>query len=265
MGAKGMSDWVAFSPARSGQHKANLVCFPYAGGGIVAYHAWIKLIPADFALLRLQLPGRERRFREAAMTALTPLVEATVVALEPWLDRPFAFYGHSMGALIAFEVARRLRALGKPLPFHLFVSSFRAPHLANTDQMIAQLPTGAFIERLQQYQGIAPAIVDNEEAMAIYLPILRADFSLLASYRYSRQAPLPCPITAFCGQSDPKITAEAVEAWSIHTSADFTSTFFPGGHFFINDFQQEMLAQINRTMPTDLVQKRWTPICRLTH
>lgn len=182
------------------------------------------------------------------MTDLGRLVEAVATALEPWLEQPFAFYGHSMGALVAYAVANRLRALGRPLPGHLFVSSSRAPHLDNTDQKIAHLPTEKFIERLQDYEGVAPAVLANQELMDICLPILRADFSILGSYHYSPAPPLPCPITAFCGQADPKISASDMEAWGIHTTGGFSCSFFPGGHFFINDCQQAMLAQINRAM-----------------
>jgi medium-chain acyl-[acyl-carrier-protein] hydrolase len=243
---KKLSDWVSATLPRSNHHKANLFCFPYAGGGVVAYHAWKNLLHPDIALLRMQLPGRETRLREKPFTAFFPLIKALISAIAPWLDSPFVFYGHSLGALIAFEVARMLRDLGKPLPFHLFISSFRAPHLPDPDQMISKLPENQFIECLKQYDGIAPAIVTNSELMEIYLPILKADFSILSSYHYTQKAPLPCPITAFAGLSDPKISAEEIAEWQDHTTGRYNSHFFPGGHFFINESQSEMLAHMNR-------------------
>jgi len=243
---KKMSNWVSATPPRSNHQKASLFCFPYAGGGIVAYHAWKNILHPDIALLRMQLPGRETRLREKPFTSFFPLIEELVSAIAPWLDSPFVFYGHSLGALIAFEVARMLRDRGKPLPLHLFISSFRAPHLPDPDQMISKLPENQFIERLKQYDGIAPAIVANSELMGIYLPILKADFSILSSYHYTQKAPLPCPITAFAGLSDPKISAEEIAEWQDHTTGGYNSHFFPGGHFFINESQSEMLAHMNR-------------------
>lgn len=243
---KNLSNWVSAALPSSNHHKANLFCFPYAGGGIVAYHAWKNLLHPDVALLRMQLPGRETRLREKPFTSFFPLIKALVSAIAPWVDSPFVFYGHSLGALIAFEVARMLRDMGKPLPFHLFISSFRAPHLPDPDLMISKLPENQFIECLKQYDGIAPAIVKNSELMEIYLPILKADFSVLSSYHYTQKVPLPCPITAFAGLSDPKISAEEIAEWHDHTTGGFDKYFFPGGHFFINESQPEILAHINR-------------------
>ncbi len=243
---KNPANWVLAHPPRSNHRKASLLCFPYAGGGTVAYHSWKNLVHPDIALLRVQLPGRETRLREEPFTAFSPLIEALVAALIPWLDSPIVFYGHSMGALIAFEVTRALREMGKPVPCHLFVSSFRAPHLPDPDQMISKLPEDQFIERLKLYDGIAPAILMNAELMEIYLPILKADFSILSSYNYTKQAPLPCPITAFAGSADPKICTEDIDAWKDHTTGRFDRHFFPGGHFFINESQSEMLEHINQ-------------------
>lgn len=241
-----MSSWVSASPPRSNHHKANLFCFPYAGGGIVAYHAWKNLLHPETALLRMQFPGRETRLREKPFISFFPLIKTLVTAILPLLDLPYVFYGHSMGALIAFEVTRMLRDMGKPLPFHLFISSFRAPHLPDPDQMICKLPEDQFIEHLKLYEGISPVIVKNTELMELYLPIIKADFSILSSYHYTQQAPLPCPITAFAGLSDPKISAEEISEWQDHTTGGYNSHFFPGGHFFINESQLEMLAHMNR-------------------
>ncbi len=245
---KDPTNWVSIDPPRSNLRKASLLCFPYAGGGTVAYHSWKNLIHPDISLLRVQLPGREVRFREKPFTSFSQLTDTLVTALPPLLEPPFIFYGHSMGALIAFEVIRKLRKMGEQLPVHLFISSFRAPHLPDPDSMISELPENQFIERLVQYGGIHPEILMNSELMEMFLPILRADFSVLSSYRYKQKAPLPCPITAFAGLSDPKISVEAIDSWQDHTTDGYNSYFFPGGHFFTTEFHSEMLAHINRNI-----------------
>ncbi len=248
------TSWVSAHPPRSNHRKASLLCFPFAGGGTVAFHPWKKLLHPDIALLLVQLPGREMRLREEPFRSLTPLIEALVSELIPWLKPPFAFYGHSMGALIVFEVTRMLRDMGAPIPSHLFVSSFRAPHLPDPDYMIAKLPENEFIEKLKQYDGIAPAILSNPELMEIFLPILKADFNILASYHYTQKEPLPCPITAFAGLSDPKVNKEQIEAWQDHTTGRFDSYFFPGGHFFMNGSQTEVLKLINRYLDQQIIR-----------
>jgi medium-chain acyl-[acyl-carrier-protein] hydrolase len=243
---RSQSNWVANDPRHRLNASLRLFCFPYAGGGVAPYYAWTNLIHPEIELLRIQLPGRETRLREPPFTELSSLVQTLAMELKPWLDVPYAFYGHSMGALIAFELILRLRETSSPLPLHLFVSSFRAPHLQDPDPVSPDLPEPQFIEKLQQYDGINEAVFMNSELIEIFLPILRADFSLLDSYQYKENEPLACPITVFGGLTDPKINRMEISSWNRLTTGDFNCHFFPGGHFFINESQTEMLSYMNR-------------------
>lgn len=238
------SQWVTAIPS-SGRSLGRLFCFPFAGGGASAYYPWKDRIIADVELVRIHLPGRETRLREPLATCVKPLVETLVEELISWMDRPFAFFGHSMGALLAFELAKELRRRYNLLPAHLFVSGFWAPHLPPPRPPFSHLPNSEFIDRVREYGGIPELVSQNEELMEIFTPILRADFQIIETYRYRPEMPLECPLTAFGGFSDPKIGREKISAWKIHTSNCFTTNFFPGGHFFVHTSEASVLDQIN--------------------
>ena len=242
------SDWIAADPTRCSTQKTRirLFCFPYAGGGTAPFYAWTKHFYPEIEFLRVQLPGRESRLRETAFIDISNLVEAISVELLPWLDLPFAFFGHSMGALIAFETTIRLREIAGPKPTHLFISNFRAPHLSDPDPISPDLPDDQFVERLLQYEGMPQAILDNSELMELLLPILRSDFSVINSYHFRQREPIDCPITLFGSLGDPKIHRYEMEAWSSHTSAFFYSYYYQGGHFYIHKSYPEVIGRINQ-------------------
>ena len=249
-----MSAWVSISPSR-GCRLGRMFCFPFAGGGATAYYRWNNGILADIELARVQLPGREARLREPLFNRLASLVDTLAEELIPWIDGPFAFYGHSMGALLAFELARELRRRHGLLPFHLFVSGYRAPQLPPSESPFSHLPNEEFIDRVRQYGGVPDLVAQHEELMEIFLPILRADFEMTETYVYRQEAPLECPITAFGGLSDPKISSEKITAWSIHTSVRFSDHFFPGGHFFLHDSEPLVLEQINIQLASSMLKR----------
>ena len=241
-------DWIAIDPTHrfSQNSRLKLFCFPYAGGGVAPFYAWIKHIYPEIELLRVQLPGRETRLREAAFVDFSRLVETLSAELLPWMDSPFAFFGHSMGALIAFETIIKLREMNGPMPTHLFISSFRAPHIPDPDPISPDLPNDQFVERLLQYEGMPQAILDNNELMELILPILRADFRVIDSYRFKQREPIDCPITLFGSMGDPKISKYEMEAWSNHTTAKFSSHYFHGGHFYIHESYPEVIGLIKQ-------------------
>jgi medium-chain acyl-[acyl-carrier-protein] hydrolase len=196
----------------------------------------------------VQLPGRGNRLGEPAYTRLPPLVEALSAALLPYFDVPFAFFGHSMGASIGFELARRLRRLRAPEPFHLFVSGRRAPQCPDTDPPTYHLPEPAFINQLRQLNGTPQEVLEHPEIMQLLLPLLRADFQLIQTYVYEPGPPLACPITAFGGIEDPETDRDLLERWREQTVADFSLQMFPGDHFFPHASRASLLQSISRKL-----------------
>ncbi|MAP10863.1 MAG: hypothetical protein CMQ61_02295 [Gammaproteobacteria bacterium] len=231
-------EWIVLSDVRP-DARTRLFCFPFAGGGASAFRDWSRLFPADIEICAIQLPGREERMREPLVTEMSVLVDSLVEALAAYQDKPFAFLGHSMGAVVCFELARRLRATGQRLPAHLFLSARAAPHLDSPDSGLKDLSDDEFMERLHSLYGAVPsAIRDSVELQQLFLPVLKADVTLLETYAYVPDAPLDCGITALGGEQDPAISANMLAAWRQHTSTEFLQRAFPGNHFYIVDARQ---------------------------
>lgn len=245
------SNWVTISPSR-GRRRARLFCLPFAGGGAFTYRTWSTRILDGIEVARVHLPGREARLREQLFTCLESLADTLVEKLTPWIDGPFMLYGHSMGALLAFELARRLRRRNKLLPVHLFVSGYSAPQLPHLEPPFSHLPDADFIQCVRQYGGLPDVVAQNEELLEIFLPILRADFEMTETYVYQEESPFEFPLTAFGGISDPKTSRDRIFAWDVHTSKQFTAHFIPGGHFFIQDSEQLVLDIINQRLSESL-------------
>ena len=227
------AEWLIFNPSRS-RARLRLYCLPHAGGGAASYATWANLLPPHVELCRVQLPGRENRLREAPFAAITPLVEVLAKVLRPHLDLPFALFGHSMGALIAFELARQLRRDGGITPMQLFVSGRWAPHWPSPDPALAQLPDAEFIAALRaRYNNIPDIVAGDPELLAIYVPLLRADVTLLDTYVYTPERALDCPIVALGGVDDARVPRASLEAWREHTTQSVRVRQFPGGHFYL--------------------------------
>jgi medium-chain acyl-[acyl-carrier-protein] hydrolase len=214
--------------------RLRLFCFPYAGAGALIFRNWPEGLPADIEVCPVQLPGRGTRLTERPFTQLSPLVEALAQALVPLLDRPFAFFGHSLGALISFELARRVRRRYGVHPVRLFVSAGRAPQIPHRGPPIHVLPEKEFLAELRRLNGTPGELLDHQELMEIMLPILRADFELYETYVYSSELPLNCAISAFGGLQDRSVNDSDLEAWRAQTSVSFSLRMFPGDHFFLN-------------------------------
>lgn len=220
-----------------------LFAFPYAGGGAGAFRGWEGDLPAGVELAPVYLPGRERRFREPAHTALEPLADELAEGLRPHLELPFALLGHSMGAAIAFELARRFEREGAA-PVHLFVSGRPAPQRPPLRDPIHALPHDGFVRRVRELEGTPEEVLRDPEMMELALPILRADFTLSETYVYRQGPPLATPITALGGTADPHVSRDDLLGWREQTRGFFRMRQFAGGHFFIQAHRAELLREV---------------------
>lgn len=235
--------YLAFLRPNS-EARLRLYCFHHAGGGASAFRQWSSNLPPGIDVCPVRLPGREGRVREPPFTNIWSLVEKLVEALSPHLKTPFAFFGHSMGALICFELARSLRHQRDVLPLQLFVAGHRAPHLATQRPPIHDLPTPLFLEKLKDLNGTPETVLRDAELMQFFLPVLRADFKLLETYVFNEAKPFDCPITAFGGLDDKVASEKEMADWSAHTQKAFKLHMLPGGHFFLNHARPTVLRAI---------------------
>jgi medium-chain acyl-[acyl-carrier-protein] hydrolase len=241
--------WIIY-PKPNPKAYMRLFCFPYAGAGASIFRTWSAQLPPDIEVCSVQLPGRESRLKEPLFTDLAPLIHALTPALLPHLDLPFVFFGHSVGALISFEVARQLRRLQHSNPLHLFISGRQAPQLPAIDPPIHQLPDAEFKEELDRYNGTPRNVLQNVELMDLFLPILRADIAIDETYVYAPEAPLDGSISVFGGLGDGKVSRDSLSAWRDQTYGTFSLRMFPGDHFFLRSQQGALLEAISH----DLVQ-----------
>lgn len=223
--------------------RLRLICLPYAGGGTVDFRSWQEHFPSQIDVCPVILPGRETRLSEPPHRDMKRLVQALVDGMGPvFRQAPFALFGHSMGAWVAFELARALRRAGLPEPVHLFVSARAAPHVQDRLPHLSELSDDAFVLAMQErYRAIPEAILAQPRILRIFLPALRADIEVLETYRHEDEPPLQVPLTAFAGTADPVVAPADVALWRAHTTGPFTFRRLPGGHFFLRD-QQDLLC-----------------------
>ena len=238
-----MSDWVV-CPQRRAQPQLRLFCFAYAGGSAWIFRPWAKQLPDNIETCAIELPGRGKRLIEPGLTDLTTIVQSLGPQILPLLDLPFAFFGHSMGALVAFELCRWLRSAVQLAPKQFWVSAACAPHLPISPPLMHQLSDQDFINRLKYYQGTPVSVSSNLELMELMLPTLRADFTVLETYAYQPRAPFTFPITGLWGSQDSIVSQTDVAAWQVHTS-QFSLEMVAGDHFFM---QQPLFIQ--KLLPT---------------
>jgi len=230
--------------------ESRLFCFHSAGGAASAYQGWAELLPAGVELVAVQLPGRESRFTEPPHDRMAPLVGDLTEVLDPLLDRPFAFFGHSMGARVAFSLAH---ALGERGPARLFVAGSPAPSL------LVPVPAwngsdAGLVRYLADLGGTPPEVLADAELLSLLLPALRADLTVVATWDYPDHEPLTCDLHALSGRLDPYAPPARMAAWAKETSAAFTLDTLPGGHFFVRTELPRVLDTVRRAM-ADLVQR----------
>jgi medium-chain acyl-[acyl-carrier-protein] hydrolase len=237
------SAWLA-EPRPNPGAGLRLFCFPYSGADASIFATWADNLPAAVEVWPVRFPGRGTRLAEPPFTRLGPLVQAIANALLPYLVMPFAFFGHSLGALVSFELARRLRKLHGLGPAQLFVSGHSAPQIPDRETPIHALPEPEFLEKLRQLNGTPEAVLAHSELRQLILPGLRADFAMCEAYVYEEDASLECPIAAFGGLQDDHVSRDQLEAWRAQTTARFTLRMFPGDHFYINTARPLLLRVI---------------------
>jgi medium-chain acyl-[acyl-carrier-protein] hydrolase len=229
---------------------SRIFLFPYAGGDPSVFSSWSAQLPDSIESHIIHYPGRGSRYNEAPVRSLIALTSDLTQAIQPLLDKPFTFFGHSLGGLVAFELARRLRQNGLPQPSAIFISACGAPHIPDTQPPIHALPEGEFIESLKRLNGIPNEIINNTEVLKLFISILRADLELIERYEHKTDTPLDVPILAIGGLDDHRISRERLEGWVDHTNVDFRATYFPGDHFFINTARDSVIASIVREIDT---------------
>jgi medium-chain acyl-[acyl-carrier-protein] hydrolase len=239
--------WLAYREVNP-RARLRMFCFPYAGGGASAYRGWSASLPSNVEVCPVQLPGRESRLRDQPFTRPAPLIEGVTDALLPYMDMPFVFFGHSMGGMISFELARELRRRGKTQPLHLFVSGRRAPHLPAREDPIHDLPEPEFIERLRDLNGTPEEVLQHAELMKLLSPVLRADFAVNETYELTPEEPLDAGISVFGGLGDIEVTREDCDAWRQHSKGRFRLRMLPGDHFFLHSAKDLITEAVARDM-----------------
>jgi medium-chain acyl-[acyl-carrier-protein] hydrolase len=232
------------------QPRLRLFCFPYAGGNAFIYRSWGDQLPSHVELYSIEYPGRGTQLRQPAFTRLSAMIDFLYPGILPLLDKPFAFFGHSMGAMISFELARRLRKEQGLQPKGLFISGRRAPQIETDEPQTYDLPEDEFIDELRRLNGTPREVLEHPELLQLMLPILRVDFEFCQTYSYTPTAPLNCPIFVFGGLQDEDVPRNHLEAWRDQTTSALTLRMFPGDHFFLHANQSLLL----RALSTDLYQ-----------
>lgn len=250
--------WTAFHRPPEGA-RLRLFCFPFAGGGASAYRGWQAAMPAGVEVVPVQLPGREGRFGEPLHRSLHTLLPPMLLGLRGMMELPFAFFGHSMGALVAFELARLLARVGAAGPVRLFASAYAGPRVLPRHPQLHALPAAEFMEEMRTLNGTPAEVLESREIMDALFPVLRADFEMCETYRYLPGDPLPCPLHVLGGADDPNITRDDLEAWAAETSGTFDLRIFPGDHFYLQSSPAAPLAAVRALLEHELMARALSP------
>ncbi len=249
------SQFVVAKPRPNAESR--LFCFPHAGAGPVVFFDWAERLGPKIECVCVQYPGRGQRLREEPYIRVEDSVREISEHFFAWLDKPFAFYGHSFGGLVAFELARQLKRLGMPGPHHLFVGASRSPHLDSPHPPLHRLAEQEFVESVQaRYGGIPATIYQDPDVLKMFLPAMRADFTAYETYKLQPDCPLNVPITAFAGADDTAVSPEWMREWALHTDAGFDMNVLPGSHFFLTTNGGELVRALRSRIAADCNERK---------
>lgn len=237
------SPWLIGSPIS--EARMRLFCFPYAGGSAFNFLPWRAALDPSIEICAVQLPGRGARIAEPPIHSMPLLLKMMAPAITQHSPLPFAFFGHSVGALIAFELARYLRLHGVAGPKHLFMSGCQAPQYRNPARKLHELPNAEFLDELRSYNGTPVEVLENRELMELMLPTIRADFALAENYAYRPGPLLQVPISVFAGKDDDNKAPGQVDGWKRETVDECRISWFEGGHFFVNTARDAVIRQLD--------------------
>lgn len=237
--------WIEYSAPNPGA-ATRLFCFPYAGGSASIYRPWNGAPLEQVEVCPIQIPGRENRIGERPFTDLRSLSKAVADVIP--LDKPFALFGHSVGGLLCFEVARELRRRGAAVPFHLFVSASSAPHLCPNRPLRFNLTREQLLAEIRKLGGTPEDVLEDRELLDLILPAIRADFSLFDTYYYRDEEPFDFPVTALTGNADLEVDSLETLQWHIQTNDKFRHYQFPGNHFFLHASSRDVRVLIAKEM-----------------
>ncbi|WP_405976469.1 alpha/beta fold hydrolase [Streptomyces sp. NBC_00988] len=227
------------------QADTRLFCFPYAGGGVSAFRDWAALLPDDIEPWAIQLPGREDRLGTPPLDRMGDVLNALVPAIIPYLDRPFAFFGHSMGALVAWNLTCSLQRMEAGSPTRLFVSGCAAPQVrGDAAVQFHGAPDDELIEKLRSWRATPEVVLADPELMNLLLPVIRADLAVVETFRFRGGPPLNCPLSAFGGTEDDPEGNASLPRWGELTAGGFDLRMFDGDHFFLHSARPAVLAEI---------------------
>ncbi|WP_347553054.1 thioesterase domain-containing protein (plasmid) [Pseudalkalibacillus hwajinpoensis] len=236
--------WITVNELKP-EARYRLFCFPYAGGASSIYNNWNKYLPADIELFPIELPGRGRRISEPPIRNMNLLIRTIVRDLLPYFkEKRFMFFGHSMGAILSYELTNLLLKNEGMSPEKLFVSAHRAPHVPRVSNQTYNQSDETLIQKLKELNGTADIILNTPELLDLVLPIMRADLELCETYKFKNHNPLTIPITAFAGDNDKNVLVDSVRKWDERTTNQFNLEIIKGDHFFINDQTENMVEKI---------------------
>ncbi|MGK4580324.1 thioesterase II family protein [Kitasatospora sp. HPMI-4] len=245
--AKRAHGWIV-GARRPAAPTVRLLCLPHAGGGSSAYASWAAALDDTIEVCPVELPGRQSRWRDQAFAHSEPLVDGLASAITDELDVPYALFGHSMGSLLAYELARTLRRRGLPEPRALFVSGGPAPQLPREQPGVHDRSDDVVVEKLRMLGGLPEEVYAEPELLEVLLPAIRADFSVCETYRHRPEPPLGCPVVAFAGAEDAEVPPARMEPWREQTTAGFEMHVLPGDHFFVRSSQAAVLETVQATL-----------------